>query len=104
MNSINENNKKSKRYLPHELKTKENAVKTYRNGNSINYICRKYYISRMPLYKWNKLYDGTRESLIDKSHKPLSKHPNVILTKKSNGLKILLKEIIILLYVKFGIN
>ena len=27
MNSINENYEKSKRYLPHELKTRENAVK-----------------------------------------------------------------------------
>lgn len=76
MNIINENNEKSKRYLPHELKTRENAVITYRNGNSISYVCRKYHISRMSLYRWNKLYDGTKESLIDKSHKPLSKHPN----------------------------
>ena len=38
MNSINQNNEKIKRYLPHELKTRENAVKTYRNGNSISYV------------------------------------------------------------------
>ena len=38
MTSINQNNEKIKRYLPHELKTRENAVKTYRNGNSISYI------------------------------------------------------------------
>ena len=47
MTSINQNNEKIKRYLPHELKTRENAVKTYRNGNSINYVCRKYHISRI---------------------------------------------------------
>jgi len=76
MNIINENNEKSKRYLPHELQTRINAVKTYRNGNSISYVCRKYHISRISLYRWNKRYDGTKESLIDKSHKPLSKHPN----------------------------
>ena len=35
MNIINENNEKIKRYLPHELHIRENAVKTYRNGNSI---------------------------------------------------------------------
>ena len=76
MNIVNEKEEKNKRYLPHELKTRENAVKTYRNGNSINYVCRKYHISRTSLYRWNKAYDGTRESLLDKSHKPLSKHPN----------------------------
>lgn len=64
------------RYLPHDFKTKLNAVKTYRNGNSINYVCRKYHISRSSLYRWNKRYDGTDESLVDKSHRPLSKHPN----------------------------
>ena len=62
MNIIKENREKIKRYLPHELKTRENAVKSYRNGNSINYVCRKYHISRMSLYRWNKAYDGTRES------------------------------------------
>ena len=33
MNIIKENNEKIKRYLPHELKTRENAVKTYRNDS-----------------------------------------------------------------------
>ena len=49
MNIINESNEKSKRYLPHELKTRLNAVLTYRNGNSIDYVCRKYHISRISL-------------------------------------------------------
>lgn len=64
------------RYLPHELKTRIHAVETYRNGNSIEFVCRKYHISRVSLWRWNKKYDGTPESLIDKSHRPLSKHPN----------------------------
>ena len=76
MNSIIKNNEKSKRYLPHELKTRENAVKTYRNGNSIDYVCRKYHISRISLWRLLKKYDGTPESLIDKSHKPKTRHPN----------------------------
>lgn len=92
MNIINENNEKSKRYLPHELKTKENAVKTYRNGNSINYVCRKYHISRMSLYRWNKLYDGTKESLIDKSHKPLSNHPNAHTDEEIKWIEDLIKR------------
>ena len=40
---------KSTRYLPHELKTRIHAVETYRNGNSIEYVCRKYHISRVSL-------------------------------------------------------
>lgn len=67
---------KSIRYLPHELKTRIHAVKLYRNGNSIGYVCRKYHISRTSLWRWNIRYDGTPESLMDKSHKPHSPHPN----------------------------
>ena len=26
--------------------------------------------------RWNKLYDGTKESLMPKSHRPHSQHPN----------------------------
>ena len=62
MTSISQNNT---RYLPHELKTRIHAVEKYRNGNSIVYVCRKYHISRTSLYRWNKKYDGTKESLID---------------------------------------
>lgn len=64
------------RYLPHELKTRINAVKTYRNGNSIDYVCRIYHISRTSLWRWNKKFNGAKEFLVNKSHRPLSKHPN----------------------------
>ena len=71
-NSITQN---TKRYLPHEVKTREYAVKMYRNTGDIGYVCRKYHISRTSLWRWNKKYDGTKESLKDKSHRPLSRHP-----------------------------
>jgi transposase len=76
MNSIKQNYDKEKRYLPHELKSRIYAVNLYRNGASINYVCRKYHISRSSLYRWNKRYDGNVKSLIDKSHRPRTRHPN----------------------------
>lgn len=72
MNSITH----SLRYLPHDLNTKFYSVKLYRQTKSINLVCRRYHISKSSLMRWNKLFDGTKESLIDKSHKPHSKHPN----------------------------
>ena len=72
MSSIPQNN----RYLPHELNTKFYAVKLYRTGTSISFVCRRYKISKSSLMRWNKKFDGTKDSLIDKSHKPLSPHPN----------------------------
>ena len=59
-------------YKPHTLETKLATVNTYRNNNSISFICRRYKVSKASLMRWNKRYDGTKESLIDKSHKPHS--------------------------------
>ena len=66
----------SQRYLPHDLNTKYYSVKLYRQTMSTKFVCRRYKISKASLMRWNKLFDGTKESLLNKSHKPLSKHPN----------------------------
>lgn len=72
MNIISQN----VRYLPHDLNTKFYAVSMYRNGAPSSYVCRKYHISKSSLSRWNRKFDGSKDSLIDKSHRPLSKHPN----------------------------
>ena len=74
MESIAQNN--NSRYLPHEVKTRIHAVKLYRSGNSIYFVCRKYHVSKPSLMRWNKRYDGSRESLLDRSHRPITPHPN----------------------------
>lgn len=63
-------------HYPHDLNTKYYATLLYRNGNSISFVCRRYKCSKASLMRWNKKFDGTKESLIDKSHKPLTPHPN----------------------------
>ena len=45
-NIITEKVEKEKRYLPHDIKTKIHAVEMYRNSGDIEYVCRKYHISR----------------------------------------------------------
>lgn len=76
MNSVAQKNGNIKRYLPHEITTKTNSVKLYRQTKDIGFVCRRYHISKASLMRWNKQYDGTRESLEPKSHKPLTEHPN----------------------------
>ena len=61
--------------LPHTMETKYYACKLAQN-NSIQYVCRRYKISARSLYRWLQKFDGTMESLRNKSHKPLSPHPN----------------------------
>lgn len=72
MDSIAQN----KRYLPHEISTKLNSVKLYRQTKDIGFVCRRYHISKASLMRWNKQYDGTKESLLAKSHRPHRQHPN----------------------------
>lgn len=66
----------SQRYLPHELSTKFNAVKLYRNVKDVSFVCRRYHVSKASLARWNKAFDGTKKSLMNKSHRPLTPHPN----------------------------
>lgn len=63
------------RYYPHELNTRVHAVKLYRSGVGVQFVIRRYHISARSLLRWNKRFDGTRESLIDKSHRPHTAHP-----------------------------
>ena len=53
---------KSISHYPHSLNTKYYAILLYCNGNPISFVCRRY--------KYSKA------SLMDKSHKPLTTHPN----------------------------
>lgn len=66
----------NKRYCPHEITTKIYSVRLYRETKDISFVCRRYKISKASLMRWNKLYDGTRESLLPKSHRPKTPHPN----------------------------
>lgn len=65
-----------KRFCPHLTETKVKAVELYRKSKDVNYVMRKYHVGRASIYRWNKQYDGTRESLENKSHKPKTPHPN----------------------------
>ena len=85
-------NKNTKRYLPHDIKTKIHAVEMYRNNGDIEYTCRKYHISRYSLWRWNKRYDGTKESLEDKSHKPKTRHPKAHTNKEIRWIRNYVKR------------
>lgn len=39
----------NKRYLPHEITTKESAVKLYKLTKDISFVCRRYHISKASL-------------------------------------------------------
>ncbi len=92
MDSLAQKTKRNKRYLPHEVTTKINAVKLYRQTEDISFVCRRYHISKASLMRWNKAYDGTRESLEPKSHRPHSQHPNAHTEKELRAIRNYLRR------------
>ncbi|WP_438838996.1 DDE-type integrase/transposase/recombinase [Streptococcus pluranimalium] len=80
------------RYLPHTLNTRYHAVKTYRNGASVDFICRQYKVSKASLMRWNKRFDGTKESLRDNSHRPLTPHPKAHTEQELTWIKNIIRR------------
>ena len=76
MDIVAQKKKSNKRYLPHRVSTKEGAVKLYRHTIDIDFVLSRYLISKASPMRWNKVYDGTRESLVPKSHRSHSQHSN----------------------------
>ena len=66
----------TQRFLPHEVDTRYHACCLYRAGYSVRFVCRRYHISKSSLMRWNKRFDGTKDSLADHSHRPKTPHPN----------------------------
>ncbi len=89
MNSITQNN----RYLEHDLLTKFNACKLYASSKySVAFIVRKYKISKASLMRWMKRFDGTKDSLISRSRRPKSPHPNAHTAIEIQNIENLLKR------------
>lgn len=96
MSIISQNTK----YLPHDLNTRYYTCKTYadnkhkkgRNKWSVKDICRKYHVSKASLMRWMKIFDGTKESLMDKSKRPLTPHPRSHTEEEIRNIENLLRR------------
>ena len=85
MDIVAQKKKNNKRYLPHTMSTKEGTVKLYRQTKDIDFVLRRYHISKASLMRWNKLYDGTKESLMPRSYRPTASIPTLTRTKNWAG-------------------
>lgn len=64
------------RRIREEAQWRQRIVKEILRGEKdISKIARLHHVSRMTLYRWLKRYDGTLDSLKERSHRPKS-HPN----------------------------
>ena len=57
-----------------KMKFRQSLIK-YSEKYGVTKSAIKYNVTRQYIYRWKKRYDGTLQSLADKSHRPLH-HPN----------------------------
>lgn len=54
---------------------RQRVIKEIAKGKTVTSVARLYRVSRTSIYRWQRRYDGTVESLYERSHRPHS-HPN----------------------------
>lgn len=68
---------RSIRYCEHDVNTRYHACKLYSSGRyTVREVMRRYKVSKASLMRWMRRFDGTRESLVSKSKRPKTPHPN----------------------------
>jgi transposase InsO family protein/transposase-like protein len=55
-------------------------------------VCKKHKCSRQSLWRWSKNYDGSLESLTNKSERPLTPHPNEQTDEEKKLIENLIKD------------
>jgi transposase len=58
-----------------QITTRRQAIIKYSFKKGVTPAAIRYNVSRATIYRWRKRYDGTLDSLKDRSHRPHS-HPN----------------------------
>ena len=58
-----------------QIPRRRQAIIEYSLKKETTAAARRYNVSRATIYRWQKRYDGTLDSLKDRSHRPHS-HPN----------------------------
>ena len=58
-----------------QITRRRQAIVLWAENHGVTSAARRYNVSREYVYRWQKRYDGTLESLKDRSHRPKS-HPN----------------------------
>ncbi len=76
---------------PYSAQEKMKALKLLENS-TIEFVCHRYHCSDRSLYRWKKLYNGTLESLENKSHKPKTKHPRSHTADEIKHIKDLIRR------------
>lgn len=81
------------RYCEHDLTTRFNACRLYATGNyPVRFVTRRYKISKASLMRWMKRFDGTKDSLVSRSRRPNTPHPNAHTFTEINNINNLIRR------------
>lgn len=74
-----------------QITRRRQAIILWAQKHGVSSAARRYNVSRQLIYRWKKRYDGTLESLCDRSHRPHS-HPNQHTEEEINLIKNMRKK------------
>ena len=77
------------RGLKYTANEKQRAITLWRGGEDIFRVAKKFKCTERSLWRWKALYDGTTESLKNKSSCPHTPHPNSHTQEEREQIKML---------------
>ena len=76
---------------PYTANEKLKALKLWAKSTT-EFVCHRYHCSERSLWRWKAKYNGTLESLANKSSRPLSPHPNSQTENEIRNIRNLLRR------------
>lgn len=76
---------------PYSPKEKLKALNLLKRSD-VRFVAHRYHCTVQTVYRWRRMYDGTLESLENKSHRPLSPHPNTQTDEEKKHIYDLIKR------------
>ena len=76
---------------PYTPKEKEKALRLLRISD-VKFVAHRYHCTEQTVYRWKRLYDGTLESLANKSHRPHRLHPNAQTEEEKKHISDLIRR------------
>ncbi len=76
---------------PYTAKEKLKALTLWKTSSK-EFVCHRYHCSERSLWRWKSKYNGTLDSLANKSSRPLSPHPNSQTDEEKTNIRNLLRR------------
>ena len=76
---------------PYSPKEKLKALNLLKRSD-VEFVAHRYHCTVQTIYRWRRIYNGTIESLENKSHRPLTEHPKAQTDEEKKHIADLIKR------------